>query len=38
MPEMGGQDRDPRIDVEALAVRVEEGADREGMPVMRNSA
>ena len=31
MPEMGGQDRDAGVHVAALAVRVEEGADREGM-------
>jgi hypothetical protein len=34
---MGGQHRDALIDVAALAVRVDEGADREGMSLMGNS-
>jgi hypothetical protein len=34
---MGGQHRDALIDVAALAVRVDEGADREGVTVMENS-
>jgi hypothetical protein len=34
---MGGQHRDALIDVAALAVRVDEGADREGVAVMGNS-
>ena len=38
MPEMCGKDRDAGVDVAALAVRVDEGADREGMAIMRNSA
>ncbi len=37
VPEMGGQHRDALIDVAALAVRVDEGADREGMPEIMQS-